>query len=167
MRTRIVPVLAEVARTAEPAPPSTNGDLKGLYHEFRQEKPAPTPAGELRTFRADRIDGASIGEPVEPPEPGFDPVAHVVEMLARGPWGWEIEVRLDAPLDELAARVPRTLAEVSPDGAGTRLELRAESLDWAAGFLAGLGVDFDVVRPDELREPLARLANRLAQAAQA
>ena len=122
--------------------------------------------GELRTFRADRIDHASIGEPVEPPEPGFDPVAHVVQMLARVPWGWEIEVRLDAPVHELAARVPPTLGELSPDGAGTRLELRADSLDWAAGFLAGLGADFEVVRPDRLREPLARLAGRLTYAAQ-
>jgi predicted DNA-binding transcriptional regulator YafY len=123
--------------------------------------------GELRTFRADRIDGAAIGEPVAPPEPGFDPVAHVVEMLARGPWGWEVEVVVDTPIDELAPRVPPTLAELSPDGAGTRLELRAESLDWAAGFLAGLGAAFEVVRPDELREPLARLAATLTRAAQA
>ena len=123
--------------------------------------------GELRTFRADRIDQATIGEPVEPPEPGFDPVEHVVQMLARVPWGWEIEVRLDAPVSELAARVPPTLGELSPDGAATRLELRADSLDWAAGFLAGLGADFEVVRPDELREPLARLAGRLTHAAQA
>jgi predicted DNA-binding transcriptional regulator YafY len=123
--------------------------------------------GELRTFRADRIDEASIGEPVEPPEPGFDPVAHVVQMLARVPWGWEIEVRVDAPVHELAARVPATLGELSPDGEGARLELRADSLDWAAGFVAGLGADFEVVRPDELREPLARLAGRLTRAAQA
>jgi predicted DNA-binding transcriptional regulator YafY len=81
--------------------------------------------------------------------------------------GWEIEVVLDAPVHELAARVPPTLGELSPDGAGTRLELRADSLDWAAGFLAGLGADFEVVRPDELREPLARLAGRLTYAAQA
>lgn len=130
--------------------------------------PARTAGGgELRTFRADRIDHASIGEPVDPPEPGFDPVAHVVQMLARVPWGWEIEVRLDAPVHELAARVPPTLGELSPDGEGARLELRADSLDWAAGFVAGLGADFEVVRPDELREPLARLAGRLARAAQA
>jgi predicted DNA-binding transcriptional regulator YafY len=130
--------------------------------------PARIPGGaELRTFRADRIDHPSIGEPVEPPEPGFDPVAHVVQMLARVPWGWEVEVRLDAPVQELAARVPPTLGELSPDGDGSRLELRADSLDWAAGFVAGLGADFEVVRPDELREPLARLAGRLTRAAQA
>jgi predicted DNA-binding transcriptional regulator YafY len=42
----------------------------------------------------------------------------------------------------------------------------ADSLEWAAGFLAGLGADFRVVRPDELRMCLGELSARLAQAAQ-
>lgn len=123
-------------------------------------------SAELRTFRADRIAGAEIGEPVAPPDPGFDPVEHVVRMLARLPWGWEVQVRLDAPVEEIAARIPSTLAELTPEGNGTRLELRADSLEWAAGVIAGLGADVDVVRPDELREHLARLAARLQAAAQ-
>jgi predicted DNA-binding transcriptional regulator YafY len=118
-------------------------------------------SGELRTFRADRITRATIGGPAEPPEPGFDPGAHVVEMLARLPWAWEIEVRLDGPVGEIAARVPATLAELEADGTGTRLRMRADSLDWVAGVLAGLGADFQVIRPDELREHLERLASRL------
>ena len=118
-------------------------------------------SGELRTFRADRIGAAEIGEPAAPPETGFDPVDHVVRMLARLPWGWEVEVRLDAPVEEIAARIPATLAELTPDEDGTRLELRADSLEWAAGVLAGLGADFEVLRPDELREHLAALAARL------
>jgi predicted DNA-binding transcriptional regulator YafY len=40
----------------------------------------------------------------------------------------------------------------------------ADSLEWAAGFLAGLGADFRVVRPDELRVCLAELSARLARA---
>jgi predicted DNA-binding transcriptional regulator YafY len=118
-------------------------------------------SGELRTFRADRITRATIGGPAEPPEPGFDPAAHVVEMLARLPWAWEIEVRVDGPVGEIAARVPATLAELEADGTGTRLRMRADSLDWVAGVLAGLGADFQVIRPDELREHLQRLASRL------
>ncbi|HSB38973.1 MAG TPA: YafY family protein [Gaiellaceae bacterium] len=124
-------------------------------------------SGELRTFRADRIAAAEIGEPAAPPEPGFDPVEHVVRMLARLPWGWEVEVRLDAPVEEIAARIPATLAELTPEGQGTRLELRADSLEWAAGVLAGLGADFEVVRPDELRGHLAQLATRLLAGARA
>jgi predicted DNA-binding transcriptional regulator YafY len=121
--------------------------------------------GELRTFRADRITHATVGEPAPPPEPGFDPVAHVVQMFARLPLRWEVEVHLDAPIDEIAAHVPATLAELSADGTGTRLEMRADSLDWVAGILAGLGADFQVIRPDELREHLARLAARLTASA--
>jgi len=119
----------------------------------------------LRTFRADRITSATIGAPAEPPEPGFDPVAHVVRMLARLPWAWEIEAHVDAPLEELTARVPATLAELSADGGGTRLVMRADSLAWAAGVLAGLGADFHIVRPDELRDHVAQLAARLSSAA--
>ena len=119
----------------------------------------------LRTFRADRITNATIGDPAEPPEPGFDPVDHVVQMLARLPWGWQIEVRMDAPIEEIAAHVPPTLAQLTPDGTGTRLEMSADSLTWAAGVLAGLGADFQVVRPDELRDELRQLSARLSSAA--
>ena len=121
-------------------------------------------SGELRTFRADRVGRAAIGEPGRPHEEGFDPAAHVVRMLARLPYEWRIEVRVDAPIDEVRRRVSPTLGELTEDGDGTRLELGADSLEWAAGFLAGLGADFTVVRPDELREELRGLAERLARA---
>ena len=120
---------------------------------------------ELRTFRADRITRATIGGPADPPEPGLDPAAHVVEMLARLPWAWEIEVHLDAPVSEVAGRVPATLAELEADDSGTRLKMRADSLDWVAGVLAGLGADFRVIHPDELRQHLESLASRLRASA--
>jgi predicted DNA-binding transcriptional regulator YafY len=118
-------------------------------------------SNEVRTFRADRIAHASVGEPAAPPEPGFDPAAHVVQMLARLPRVWEVEVQLDAPISEVAARVPATVAELTPLGSGTRLELGADSLDWVAGVLAGLGADFRIIRPDELRGHVADLGARL------
>ena len=123
-------------------------------------------SAEVRTFRADRIAGAAIGEPAEPPEPDFDPVDHVVRMLASLPWAWEVEVLLDAPVEAIAARIPATLAELEHDDGRTRLTLRSDSLEWAAGVLAGLGADFEVVRPDELREHLAQLAARLLAGSQ-
>ena len=121
-------------------------------------------SSELRTFRADRVGRAKIGEPAAPPEPGFDPAAHVVRMLARLPYEWQIEVYLDAPIEEISRRVSPTLAELTADGGGTRLEMGADSLEWAAGLLAGVGADFRVIRPDELRDELAELSARLAQA---
>jgi predicted DNA-binding transcriptional regulator YafY len=118
-------------------------------------------SNEVRTFRADRIARATIGEPAAPPDPDFDPAAHVVQTLARLPRAWEIEVELDAPVSEIAGRVPATLGELRPAGSGTRLEMRADSLDWVAGVLAGLGSDFRIIRPDELREHVADLGARL------
>ena len=122
---------------------------------------------ELRTFRVDRIGRVTIGEPAAPPDPGFDAAAHVVRMLARLPWEWEIEVHLDAPVEEISRRVPATLAVLTPEGTGTRLELGADSLEWAAGLLAGLGADFRVIRPDELRVQLGELAARLSASSRA
>jgi predicted DNA-binding transcriptional regulator YafY len=121
-------------------------------------------SGELRTFRADRVGRAAIGEPARPHEEGFDPAAHVVRMLARLPYEWRVEVRVEAPVEELRRRVSPTLAELTADGDGARLEMGADSLDWAAGFLAGLGADFSVIRPDELRGHLRGLSERLARA---
>jgi predicted DNA-binding transcriptional regulator YafY len=110
-------------------------------------------SGELRTFRADRITRATIGGPADPPEPDFDPAPHVVE------------VHLDTPVSEVAGRVPATLAELEADDSGTRLKMRADSLEWVAGVLAGLGADFRVIRPDELRVHLETLASRLRASA--
>lgn len=124
-------------------------------------------SGEMRTFRADRIGSAAIGEPAAPPEPGFDPAEHVLRMFARFPWEWKIEVVLDAPVEELSKRVSPTVAELSADGDGTRLRMGADSLEWAAGLLARLGAEFEVVRPDELREHLAELGARLRRAGRA
>ncbi len=120
-------------------------------------------SNELRTFRADRISRAAIGGPAAPPEPGFDPAAHVVQMLARLPLAWEIDVHVDAPLHEIAGQLPSTLAELTADEGGTRVRMRADSLDWVAGVLAGLRADFCVIRPDELRAQLAHLASRVAR----
>ena len=119
---------------------------------------------ELRTFRADRIGRAVIGDPARTREPDFDPAAHVVRMLARLPYEWRIDVRFDAPFEEVSRRVSPAVAELTADGDGTRLEMGADSLEWAAGFLAGLGADFRVVRPDELRAQLGELGARLARA---
>jgi predicted DNA-binding transcriptional regulator YafY len=44
----------------------------------------------------------------------------------------------------------------------TILRMRVESLDWIASLLAGLGCDFVIRRPDELRASVRKLAERLA-----
>ena len=72
-----------------------------------------------RTFRVDRIGRVALadGEPHEPPA-GFDAVDHVSRSLARVPWAWEVEVLLELPHEQAAARLPPTLAELVEDGRG-------------------------------------------------
>jgi predicted DNA-binding transcriptional regulator YafY len=120
---------------------------------------------DLRTFRVDRMSDPELAaEPALAPPDGFDPVAHVRRSLARVPWPWEVEVLLDLKPDDAQRRLPATLAELEPEGAGTLVRMRVNSLDWTAGVLAGLGCAFTVRKPDALRDSVRALAERLAAA---
>jgi predicted DNA-binding transcriptional regulator YafY len=118
---------------------------------------------DMRTFRIDRMSRSAIVDGAALPAPdGFDAVAHVSRSLASVPWGHQIEVVLDLPLERAARRLPATLAELLETDDGTLLRMRADSLDWVAGMLAGLGCDFTIRAPEELRASVHALATRLA-----
>ena len=117
--------------------------------------------GALRALRADRFGPVRTGGPGEPPPEGFDATAFIATTLARVPWRHEIEVVLHAPLEQARERFPPTLAELTPVAGGTKLRMRAHSLEWAAGLLAGAGCDFTVRSPSALRDALGDLAARL------
>ncbi len=124
---------------------------------------------DRRTFRVDRMSRVALGDgPWRAPPKGFDAVAHVSRSLANVPWRWEVVVLLDLPLDEAARRVPATVAELVGAGEGrTQLRMRVGSLDWMAGVLARLGCRFTIEAPDELRESVAALADRLTRSLEA
>jgi predicted DNA-binding transcriptional regulator YafY len=121
--------------------------------------------GEVRTFRVDRLERPRLGAAAEAPPPGFDAAQHIQRSLARVPWTWAVEVTLALEPAEAARRLPASLAELEPHaGGGTTAHLRAESLDWVASLLAGLGCAFTVEQPDELRAAVRALADRLIAA---
>jgi predicted DNA-binding transcriptional regulator YafY len=121
---------------------------------------------DMRTFRVDRMLRMRVIEERADDRPeGFDAVTYVSTSLARVPWGWDVEVALDLPLDEALRRVPATLAELVEEEGATVLRMRADSLDWAANVLAGLGCLFTIRKPDELRTSIRALADRLAESA--
>ncbi len=121
---------------------------------------------DMRTFRVDRmrrpaVDGADA---VAPPD-DFDAVTHVTRSLARAPWPHKVEVLLALPLEEATRRLPSTLAELSEHDGGTLLRMGVGSLDWTAHVLAGLGCDFTIRAPDELRASVRAVSERLAGSA--
>jgi predicted DNA-binding transcriptional regulator YafY len=136
--------------------------------------------GEDRTFRLDRIaDVRTRPGSFEPPE-GFDPAQHVLSGLATAPYQHEVTLRIQATVEQIRARLPASVAiieELPPADradrgaadSGTdpwfRVELRAQRLDWVPPVLASLDRPFLVERPDELRDLIAALADRLAAAA--
>lgn len=123
---------------------------------------------DLRSFRVDRCSEIAVVEGTlrEPPA-GLDAAEQVTRSFAQVPRRFEVEVIVDLPLETAAARLPMSLAELSASDTGTTLKARVDALDWMATILAGLGCDFVVVRPDELRDAVQRLAERLRQSARA
>ena len=122
---------------------------------------------DRRTFRVDRMAKVALAEGRWlAPQKNFDAVAHVSRSLAHVPWRWEVVVQLDLPVDEAADRVPATVAELVESEGGTLLRMRVGSLDWMAGVLARLGCPFTIHEPDELRQSVGALADRLTAALQ-
>src|SRR5690606_7951205 len=141
--------------------------------------------GEDRMFRLDRIAGAStVPGSFEPPE-GLDPAQRVLTGLATAPYRHEVVLRVQGTAEQIHARLPASVAVVeegaSVSGAGSdavdpdavdsdvgdwsRVELRAERLDWLPAVLASLDLPFAIEQPDELRGLVEEFAGRLAQSA--
>jgi predicted DNA-binding transcriptional regulator YafY len=131
--------------------------------------------GEDRTFRLDRIaDARTLPGSFEPPA-GLDPVQHVLSGLATTPYRHEVTLSIQGTIEQIRARLPASVAIVQelPTAGGAdlqterwfRVELHAERLDWLPPLLASLDRPFVVERPDELRDRIAALADRLATSA--
>ncbi|KAA2262556.1 WYL domain-containing protein [Solihabitans fulvus] len=122
-------------------------------------------ADARRVLRVDRITQAEPIEGSYDPPADQDPVREVEEHLADG-WRYEVEVRIDAPV-ELAARcVSRTLGRLSPvDAQSCLLHGSTDNPRWYAGQLAAMELPFTVLGSAEVRAGVLALADRLARAA--
>lgn len=136
---------------------------------------ADVTVGEERTFRLDRIAGArTLPGAFEPPA-GFDPAERVLTGLATTPYRHEVTLRIQGTAEQIHTRLPAGIAIVaeSPAGSGadsdaghwSRVELRVERLDWLPAVLASLDRPFLIERPDELRDLVVALADRLTDSA--
>lgn len=147
-----------------------------VAHSGRWYVTGADPAiGEDRTFRLDRIASArTLPGSFEPPE-GLDPAERVLTGLATTPYRHEVTLRVQGTAEQIRTRLPASIAIVaeSPSASSTdpdtrhwsRVELRAERLDWLPAVLASLDLPFVIERPDELRGLVVALARRLMHSA--
>ena len=124
---------------------------------------ADSASGEVRTFRLDRIETASVVDGSFEVPDGFDPADRVLSGLASVPFAHEVSVLVEGSAEQVRPRLPAGIATVSAADSGrVRVRLRAERLDWVPALLASLNRPFVIESPDELREEVRALAERLA-----
>ena len=122
-------------------------------------------AGEDRTFRLDRVVSArALPGSFEAPA-GPDPAQRLLTGMATAEYRHRVTLRIQGTAEQIRAHIPASVAtleehDAAPDG-WLRAELRAERLDWLPPVLAALGRPFVIERPDELRDLVLALADRL------
>lgn len=120
---------------------------------------------DWRTFRVDRVREPRGSTFRFAPRPTPDPVEHVQRAVRSG--GYEIvaTARYDVDADALRGRVPPTIGEVSAVAGGSELVVSGNDVDqlaWHLSWVArDLGATLTVLEPPEVREALARHADRL------
>jgi predicted DNA-binding transcriptional regulator YafY len=132
---------------------------------------ADSASGEVRTFRLERIETATVQPESFDVPADFDPAAHVLSRLAERPRQHDVSVRIKAPADVVRTRLPASIATVEdlPAEPGdddsarwVRVRLQAERLDWVPAVLASLDRPFVIDHPVALRDQVQALARRLA-----
>jgi hypothetical protein len=94
----------------------------------------------------------------------LDPVALLEEHLAAG-WEHDVEVVIDAPVEEVARCLPRTLGRLEPVDTGTtRLVGSTSNPWWYAENLAAVPASFRIMRCPELQEAARVVGQRLLAA---
>jgi predicted DNA-binding transcriptional regulator YafY len=124
---------------------------------------------DWRTFRLDRLSNPKLaGLRFTPrPIPGGDAATFVAQSLGERPLPYTATVLISAGLDEARAALRWTDAKVEAvDPTTCRVRLKSEALPWLDTMVAMLAVSFpvEVEEPDDLRQRLKTLADRLATA---
>lgn len=121
-------------------------------------------ADAIRTYRLDRVLTAEPTSTGFQPPPDLDPVAVLEENLGVG-WQFATRVVFDAPLADVAAWVRPTMGRLQPLDDGCVLDGSTSNPHmYAQEWLAAVPFAFRVDGGPELREAVASLSRRLADA---
>jgi len=115
-----------------------------------------------RLFRLDRIQQIEATSETFSPPVNFDALEAVQCALASVPRAWQVEVWLQATVEEIQRKTRLSKAQFEEVSNGVLLRGDVEDLPWLACFLAGLGVPLIIRHPPELRIALRNYALLLA-----
>jgi predicted DNA-binding transcriptional regulator YafY len=123
---------------------------------------------EWRTWRVDRISSAEpTGHRFAVDDPP-DAVGLVQRSISTSPYRYQARVELEAPVEQIAAKVPPSVAVLEAiDDHTTLMTTGADDLDAIAFHIGMLDVDFRVLEPAALRVRMDELATRLRSGARA
>ena len=116
---------------------------------------------DWRTFRVDRVSSLKVSGHIFVPRPLADPARMVAEGITAAPYRHKAVVAVRAASEDLARIVDPYVGVLEGEGAQTKLEIGFDDLDWVAGYLVGLGLEFEVIEPGELRKHMSTLGTRL------
>lgn len=118
---------------------------------------------DWRTFRVDRIASTpKPGELFTPREPPEDLATYVSRSISAKPYRYQAKLRVKGRRDELAERIPPWVGLLEPiDAKNSLLTIGADTPDAVAAFILHAGVEFVLLEPAELAEPIQKVAARL------
>ena len=99
------------------------------------------------------------------PLPGGDYTAFVLRQVAFSGWSVHARIAVDAPVEEVLARINPTVGVVeSVDSGHCVLVTGGDSIEIIAVYIGMLGLDFHVTEPPELVKQVALLGERYRRA---
>jgi predicted DNA-binding transcriptional regulator YafY len=123
-------------------------------------------AGDRRAYRIDRVTAIEVLDIPFTPPTDLDPVADLEAHLAVG-WDHEVEVVIDACLDDVGRCLPRALGRLEAlDAQTTRLVGSTSNPVWYAEQLVVLPAPYRIVGCPDLQETARVLGQRMLAAAE-
>lgn len=104
-----------------------------------------------RLLRLDRILQVEKTDETFLRPANFEALAAVQRALASVPRAWQVEVWLEATLEEARHKTSLSKGHFEEQNNGVLIRSEVEDLSWMARLLAGLGIPFVIHHPPELR----------------